>query len=118
VIKNLHTSNDISFIKKELLALDFRSRNILNVLHSQTKLPIPIFFVDLELEKSNPDILNLTSLCYPKIKVEAPHVRKDTPQCLRYDGCGYAFVTVEHVHTAIITLDVYAEAIPTTHPNV
>jgi len=46
VIKNLHSSTDISFIKSELSALGFQARNINNVRHRQSKLPFPIFFID------------------------------------------------------------------------
>lgn len=83
VIKNLHPSTDISFIRDELKHLNFQARSITNVLQKQTKTPLPMFFIDLEPDKNNSDIFKLTSLCFTKIKVETPHVRRDTPQCLR-----------------------------------
>jgi len=48
VIKNLHPTTDISFIKDELTSLGFQPRNIMNVLHRQSKAPLPMFFIDLE----------------------------------------------------------------------
>lgn len=89
VIRNLHPSTDISFIKDELLALGFNSRNITNVLHRSTKSPLPIFFIDLEPDQNNSEIFKLSSLCYSKIKVEAPHARKEIPQCLRCQTYGH-----------------------------
>jgi len=83
VIKNLHPSTDILFIKDELTSLGFQPRNIMNVLHRQTKSPFPMFFIDLEPDINNPDTFKLPLLCYSKIKVEAPRPSKDTPQCLR-----------------------------------
>jgi len=70
VIKNLQPSTDISFIKSELSALGFQARNINNVRHRQSKLPLPIFFIDLEPDSANSAIFKLTSLCFTKIKVE------------------------------------------------
>lgn len=89
VIKNLHLSTDTSFINDGLASLGFQTRNINNVLHRQTKTPLPMFFIDLEPDNNNSEIFKLTSLCYTKIKVEAPHVRKDIPQCLRCQSYGH-----------------------------
>jgi len=58
-MKNLHPSTDISFIKDELTSLGFQPRNIMNVLHRQSKAPLPMFFIDLEPEINNPDIFKL-----------------------------------------------------------
>jgi hypothetical protein len=45
VIKNLHPSTDISFIKTELSALGFVVRNINNARHRLSKSPLPIFLL-------------------------------------------------------------------------
>ena len=89
VIKNLQPSTDISYIKIELSALGFRVRNINNARHRQSKLPLPIFFIDLEPDSANSAIFKLTSLCFTKIKVEAPYPKKDIPQCLRCQSYGH-----------------------------
>jgi len=80
VIKNLHPSTDISYLKSGLSALGFQARNINNARHRQSKLPLPIFFIDLEPDTANSEIINLTSLCFTKIKVEALYPKKDIPQ--------------------------------------
>jgi len=64
-----------------------------------------MFFIDLEPDINNPDIFNLSLLCYSKIKVEAPRPKKDTPQCLRCQSYG-------HTHP-----DMFAAVIPMTHHN-
>jgi len=79
VIRNLHPSTDINYISKELSELRFQVQNITNVLHKSTKTPLPLFFVDLEQSESNQDIFKLTLLCYSKVKVEIPHVKKEIP---------------------------------------
>ena len=64
VIKNLHPSTDISYIKSELSALGFQPRNINNARHRKSKLPLPIFFIDLEPDSTNSAIFKLTSLLH------------------------------------------------------
>lgn len=89
VIRNLHPSTDINFMSKELSELGFQVKNITNVLHKSTKTPLPLFFVDLEQSESNQDIFKLTLLCYSKVKVETPHVKKEIPQCQRCQSYGH-----------------------------
>lgn len=81
VIRNLHHSTDINNFKNELEDLGFRTRNINNVIQKQTKQKLPLFFIDLEPTPNNRDIFNINSICYTKIKIEEPHVRKDLVQC-------------------------------------
>jgi len=97
VIKNLHPTTDISFIKDELTSLGFQPRNIMNVLHRQSKAPLPMFFIDLEPDINNPDIFKLSLLCYSKIKVEAPRPKKDIPQCLRCQSYGHTRTYCNHL---------------------
>lgn len=89
VIRNLHHSTDITNIKNELEDLGFRTRNINNVIQKQTKQKLPLFFVDLEPAPNNRDIFNINSICYTKIKIEEPHVRKDLVQCLKCQDLGH-----------------------------
>ena len=89
VIRNLHPSTDKNFMSKELSELGFQVKNITNVLHKSTKTPLPLFFVDLEQSESNQDIFKLTLLCYSKVKVETPHVKKEIPQCQRCQSYGH-----------------------------
>ncbi|KAF0755916.1 Uncharacterized protein FWK35_00024512 [Aphis craccivora] len=57
VVRNLHPSTSIKFIKEELGNCGFLARNITNVLHYQSKTHLPLFFVDLE-----PSINNKTTV--------------------------------------------------------
>ncbi|KAL4119521.1 hypothetical protein QTP88_012327 [Uroleucon formosanum] len=84
VIRNLHPTTDLSFIKKELLDSGFTTRNIMPVFHKLTKTPLPIFFIDLEPGPTNADIFKITSLCYTIVKIELAHPKRDIPQCHRY----------------------------------
>ncbi|KAL4096691.1 hypothetical protein QTP88_021596 [Uroleucon formosanum] len=96
VIRNLHLSTDILYIKSELSALGFQAKNINNARHRQSKLPLPIFFIDLEPDSANSAIFKLSSLCFTKIKVEAPYPKKDIPQCLRCQSYGHTRTYCSH----------------------
>lgn len=89
VIRNLHPTTAVEFIKEELGNCGFLARNITNVLHYQSKSPLPLFFVDLEPAINNKDIFELQCLCYTKIKVEAPKTKKHIPQCMNCQDYGH-----------------------------
>lgn len=89
VIRNLHHTTPIEFIKEEINLNGFLVRNITNVLHSQNKTPLPLFFVDLEPSPNNSDIFKINSLCYSKIKIEAPKPKKQPPQCMNCQDYGH-----------------------------
>jgi len=108
VIKNLHPSTDISYIKSELSALGFQARNINNARHRKSKLPLPIFFIDLEPVSTNSEIFKLTSLCFTKIKSKLRTPKKT------FHNASAANPTATHVRTAATNLDAFAVAICTT----
>jgi hypothetical protein len=89
VIRNLHPSTKIEFIKEELGKNGHLARNITNVLQNLTKIPLPLFFIDLEPALNNKDIFSLTSLCYTKVKVKAPKARIQLPQCMNRQNYGH-----------------------------
>jgi len=89
VIRNLHPTTAVDFIKEDLGNHGFLTRNITNVLHYQSKAPLPLFFVDLEPATNNKDIFELQYICYTKIKVEVPKPKKQIPQCMNCQDYGH-----------------------------
>lgn len=89
VIRNLHHSIPTDYIKDEIENHGFLVKNITNILKAQTKEPLPLFFVDLNPSPNNQDIFNLKTICFTKIKVEAPHIRRDLVQCHRCQQYGH-----------------------------
>jgi len=89
VLKNLHHTTPLEEIKNELISLGHTLRNITNVLQRHTKLPLLIFFIDLEPALNNKDIFEIKFLHYTKIKIEEPCANKQTIQCLRCLGFGH-----------------------------
>lgn len=89
VIRNIHPSTTVDEIKKELLDLSFEVQQVTQVLRKNTKLPLPLFFVDLPQSEKSTEIFQLTSLLYTKIKVEEPYKHRTIPQCLNCQDYGH-----------------------------
>jgi hypothetical protein len=86
----------IDFIIQELNENGFTARQVVNVKNKITKLPLPLFFIDLESDQNNKEIFKLTSICYTKIKVEEPHLRRQIIQCLRCQDFGHSRTYCNH----------------------
>jgi hypothetical protein len=50
-------------------------RNMINLKHTISKEPLPLFFVDLEPQSNNKEIFNLEALQNCKIRVEPPRCK-------------------------------------------
>lgn len=68
-IRNLHPTTQPNYIRDELEKEGFTVRNITNALHRVSKIPLPLFFIDLEPALNNKDIFELKTLCYTKVKI-------------------------------------------------
>ncbi|KAL4113923.1 hypothetical protein QTP88_017475 [Uroleucon formosanum] len=97
VIRHLHHSTPIETIKEKLKCKGFTTRNITNVLHNQTKIPLPLFFVDLEPSPINKDIFGIDSLYHTKIKIEEPRPRRNLVQCTRCQSYGHTQAYCNHM---------------------
>jgi hypothetical protein len=89
IIRNLHYITPLVDIKNELISLGHNLRNITNVLQRNPKLPLPLFFIDLEPNINNKDIFKINLLCHSKIKIEEPRINHQPVQCLRCQNYGY-----------------------------
>lgn len=89
VIRNLHPTTPPDYIKEELENEGYQVRNVTNALHRVSKIKLPLFFVDLEPALHNKNIFELQTICYTKVKIEAPRINKLTPQCLNCQNYGH-----------------------------
>ncbi|KAL4085079.1 hypothetical protein QTP88_027371 [Uroleucon formosanum] len=88
VLRNLHPSTPVSEISAAIEEIGHSVRQVTNIIHHQTKIPLPLFFVDLEIDENNSDIFDVTSILYTKIKVVEPHKQRQIPQCLNCQSYG------------------------------
>ncbi|KAL4120567.1 hypothetical protein QTP88_013237 [Uroleucon formosanum] len=90
VIRNFHPSTPTADISSAIEEIGFLTRHkVTNINHHQTKMALPMFFVDLEPDPSNKDIFNIKSMLHTLVKVEEPHKRRDIPQCLNCQSYGH-----------------------------
>lgn len=89
VIKGLHHSTSTSDIKAMLLSLGHQVRSVRNIISRQTKLPLPMFFVDLDPSPNNHEIYNLKSFDNAIIQIEPPKHFDDIVQCFRCQEFGH-----------------------------
>ncbi|KAL4136432.1 hypothetical protein QTP88_007980 [Uroleucon formosanum] len=107
VIRHLHHTTPTDYIKEELHSLGFITRSITNCLQYKTKNPLPLFFVDLEPSPSNHNIYRVDSICYTKIKIEAPHPKKNTVQCLKCQNYGHTRTYCHHTPRCVKCGDIH-----------
>jgi hypothetical protein len=89
VLKNIHPSTDLKEISHSLMEQGHEVINIWNVKQRQTNLPLPLFFVDLKTQNNNKDIYNIKLLLNTSVQFEAPHTRREIPQCMRCQKYGH-----------------------------
>ncbi|KAL4089380.1 hypothetical protein QTP88_024426 [Uroleucon formosanum] len=89
VISNLHSSTLVFEISSALEEIGHSVRKVTNILHYQTKNPLPLFFVDLEPDENNNDVFDITSILHTKIKIEESHKQRQIPQCIKCQSYGH-----------------------------
>jgi hypothetical protein len=82
VIRGLHFSTPADTIKDELQQKGFQVRNVVNII-SRFKVPLPMFFVDLEPRSDFAELYKLDYLLHSVVKVEDVRRRFSTVQCTR-----------------------------------
>ncbi|KAL1116315.1 hypothetical protein AAG570_005810 [Ranatra chinensis] len=83
VIRGLHHTVPVKLIKIELEELGFKIRNVSNVIINRhgTKIPRPLFFVDLEANENNQNIFQVRTIILGIISVGEPYKKTEIPQC-------------------------------------
>lgn len=89
VLRGLHPSTDISEIKAEIQNFNHKVASIHNIKKRSDGRPLPLFYVDLLPDINNKDIYNIKSMMHTKISFEAPHYKRDIPQCARCQMYGH-----------------------------
>lgn len=89
VIRGLHPSCDTVLMMEELRGLGFEPSQMLPVHHPLTKVPMPLFFLDLKPNPNNAKIYELTRLYGGVIKVEPPKPKKTVVQCTKCQQFGH-----------------------------
>jgi hypothetical protein len=89
VIRNLHPSTEVQDIKRALTDKGHEVTNIWNAKQRSTNQPLPLHFIDIKPHSNNKEIYQITTLLNTVVKVEAPHVKRAIPQCMRCQKYGH-----------------------------
>lgn len=90
VIRGLHHSMPTEEVIQELQKKGHKVRNIINIKHRVSKIPLPLFFVDLEPQDNNKDIYDIEFLAHTKITIEPPRKKREIIQCTRCQSYGHS----------------------------
>lgn len=96
VLRHLNPCTEPVEIQGALEQLSFKVRSVTNVLQSGTRIPLPLFFVDLEPQADNTKIFELNSLLHTRVKVEEPRKKRDIVQCKRCLQFGHTRTYCNH----------------------
>jgi hypothetical protein len=89
VMRNLHPSTEVQDIKWALIEKGHEVTNVWNAKQRNTNKPLPIHFIDIKPHPNNKEIYQTTTLLHTVVKVEAPHVKRAIPQCMRCQIYGH-----------------------------
>ena len=89
VLKNIHHSTNGQEIIDSLQQLGHEVTNVWNIKQRGTNKQLPMFFVDLKQANNNKDIYKIKRLMNSVVTFEAPHVKRDIPQCQRCQRFGH-----------------------------
>lgn len=89
VLKNMHYSTPVEAIKGAVEEVGHKVRNIINVRNNVTKVPMSMFFIDLEPNYNNKTIYDVIYLLNAKVKFEPPHKKKEIVQCKKCQQYGH-----------------------------
>lgn len=89
VLKGLHHDTEIETIKTSLAEQGHEAVNIHNIKHRITKIPPPLFYIDILPKENNKQVYKLEKLGNSIIKCEPPNVKRVVPQCARCQAYGH-----------------------------
>ena len=86
VLRNMHPSTDAAEIQEEIEKLGHKVRNITNIKHNTMKVPLPLFFIELESNDQNKTIYKVNRLLNTVVIFEPLRKKRDIPQCSNCQG--------------------------------
>lgn len=89
VLRHVHHTTDKEDIKKEFELLGHTVRNIHVIIQRMTKLPLPMFYIDLEPRPNNKDVYKIELFMHQRIKIEPPRQKREIVQCTKCQRYGH-----------------------------
>lgn len=95
----MHSSIQEDEIKNTLKGLCHEVIHVWNIKQKKMNTPLPMFFHDLKPSDNNIEIYNIRRLSNLVVRVEAPYIKQEIPQCTHCQ---------QHGHKNIFAYDVCA----------
>ena len=89
VVRNLHPSTETQDIKQAIMEKGHEVTNIWNAKQRSTNRPLPLHFIDIKPYPTNKEVYQIATLLHTKVTVEATHVKRAIPQCMRCQKYGH-----------------------------
>lgn len=89
VMRGWHHAASTEYLKEEIERLGFEVRRVTNVISRKDKVPLPLFFVDLEPNSNNKNIYAIKAVGNGVVTFEAPRKNNDLVQCHRCQMFGH-----------------------------
>lgn len=89
VLRNMHPTTDTNKLKEEIKKHNHKVIKIINILENRIKLPLPLFFIELQQKDNNKEIYNIKKLVNTIITFEQPYKKRDIFQCTRCQAYGH-----------------------------
>lgn len=89
VLKGLHSSADTEILKKELSELGHIVDSVSNIKNRITRNPLSMFYINIKTKENNKEIYQITRLMNSIVKFEAPHTKREIPQCAKCQRFGH-----------------------------
>ena len=84
---------DVNNITQDVKDKGHEVMNIWHVKQRVTKKTLRIIFVDIKPSGTNKEVYNITTLLNKVLQIEAPHTKREIPQCMRCQQFGHTKFT-------------------------
>lgn len=101
VLKGMHHTIDLDDLKIDIEQQGHKVVRIHNIRHRLSRVPLNMFFVDLEQRVNNKNIFELKFLLNAKIVFEAPYAKKEIVQCQRCQRYGHSKTYCRHLFRCV-----------------
>lgn len=89
VLKNMHHTTNTEGIKNKIEKMEHKVTNVWNIKQRTSKMPLPMFFVELKAKTNNKDIYNVATLLNCRVQFELPRPKREIPQCAKCQRYGH-----------------------------
>jgi len=89
VVKGLHHTTPIEEVKEAFVNLGHNVRDAKNAVSRVTKMPLSMFFINLEPAPTNKKVFEINRLCHAVVSIEEPKKFDEVVQCFRCQAFGH-----------------------------